>query len=89
MSVGLVYDPIYLEHNTGPHPENASRLIKTVEHLENTGMMEQLSRISPRAATVEELSTVHAPGYISYVETFAQGGGGGARPRYRGLTRLL
>jgi len=80
VSAGLVYDPIYLEHNTGPHPENASRLIKTVEHLEHTGMMEQLSRISPRAATVEELSTVHAPGYISYVETFAQGGGGALDP---------
>ena len=80
MSAGLVYDPIYLEHDTGPHPENASRLTKTVEHLERTGMMEQLVRISPRAATVEELSTVHSPGYISYVESFAQRGGGALDP---------
>ena len=24
--VGLVYDPLYLEHDTGGHPENAKRL---------------------------------------------------------------
>lgn len=80
MSVGLVYDPIYLEHDTGPHVEVASRLAKTVEHLEQTGIMKQLVRISPRAATIEELSTVHSPGYISYVESFAQGGGGALDP---------
>ncbi len=80
MNVGLVYDPIYLEHDTGSHPENASRLIKTVEHLEQTGTMKQLVPISPRAATVGELSTVHSPGYISNVESFAQGGGGALDP---------
>ena len=26
MKVGYVYDPIYLEHDTGQHPENAARL---------------------------------------------------------------
>jgi acetoin utilization deacetylase AcuC-like enzyme len=80
LNVGLVYDPIYLEHDTGSHPENASRLIKTVEHLKQTGTMKQLVPISPRAATVGELSTVHSPGYISNVESFAQGGGGALDP---------
>jgi acetoin utilization deacetylase AcuC-like enzyme len=76
VNVGLVYDPIYLEHDTGSHPENASRLTKTVDHLKHTGTMKQLVRISPRAATVGELSTVHTPTYISDVESFAQRGGG-------------
>ena len=80
MNVGLVYDPIYLEHDTGSHPENASRLIKIVDHLKQTGTMKQLIPISPRAATVGELSTVHSPGYISNVESFAQGGGGALDP---------
>ena len=76
MNVGFVYDPIYLEHDTGSHPENASRLIKIVDHLKQTGTMKQLVPISPRAATVGELSAVHTPTYISDVESFAQGGGG-------------
>ncbi len=80
MSVGLVYDPIYLEHDTGPHVEIASRLVRVVGHLEETGVMGQLAPIRPRAATVEELSTVHSPGYISYVESFAQRGGGALDP---------
>ncbi len=80
MSVGLVYDPIYLEHDTGLHVEVAARLVKVVEHLGNTGVMKQLVPIRPRAATVDELSTVHSPGYISYVESFAQRGGGSLDP---------
>lgn len=80
MSVGLVYDPIYLEHDTGHHVENAERLVKVVGHLEETKVMEQIVPIRPRAATVEEVSRVHSPGYLSYVESFAQRGGGSLDP---------
>ena len=80
MSVGLVYDPVYLEHDTGPHCEVADRLEATVGHLEQSSVMSQLTRIEPRAATVEELSTVHAPGYIGHVESFALRGGGALDP---------
>lgn len=76
MSVGLVYDPIYLKHDTGQHVENASRLVKVMGHLEETKVMGQLVPIHPRAASLEELSRVHSPGYISYVESFAAKGGG-------------
>jgi acetoin utilization deacetylase AcuC-like enzyme len=80
VSVGLVYDPVYLEHDTGPHCEVASRLSSTIQYLEENGTMKQLVRISPRAATIEELSRVHSPGYISHVESFAQKGGGSLDP---------
>ena len=36
MNVGYVYDPIYLEHNTGQHVENAGRLEAIISHLEET-----------------------------------------------------
>ncbi len=76
MSVALIYDPIYLEHDTGSHVENAQRLVEIMEHLEQAKLMGQLVRIEPRAASAEELSMVHSMGFISYVQAFAQKGGG-------------
>jgi acetoin utilization deacetylase AcuC-like enzyme len=76
MKAGLVYDPIYLEHDTGSHPENSRRLIAVMSHLEETGSKEKLSLLSPRAASVEELGMVHAPEYISEIKNKAESGGG-------------
>ncbi len=76
MKTGFVYGPVYLKHDTGSHPENAQRLEAIVSHLEGTGMKPQLTPISPRPATVEELSLVHQEQYISYIQQTAQYGGG-------------
>jgi acetoin utilization deacetylase AcuC-like enzyme len=76
LSVGLVYDPIYLEHDTGQHVENAQRLVAIVEQLEEAKLTGQLVSLSPRAASLEELSTVHSMGFISYIQSFAERGGG-------------
>jgi len=76
VSVGLVNDPIYLEHNTGQHVEHAARLAAIIGLLEDSGTLSKLTTIPPHPASVEELSRVHSPGYISYVESFAQRGGG-------------
>ena len=80
MKVGLIYNPIYLEHDTGNHVENAQRLVTTISHLEATGIKEKLCCLSPRAALVEELEMVHAPEYISYVKSRAERGGGWLDP---------
>jgi len=76
MKVGFVYDPIYLKHDTGQHPENAKRLEAIISHLEKTGLKQQLTPIKPRAASVGELSLVHDKQYISHIQDVAQGGGG-------------
>ena len=76
MKVGLVYDPIYLKHDTGQHVENAGRLEAIISHLEQTGLKQQLTPIKPRPATAEELSRVHHEQYISYIQAVAQKGGG-------------
>ena len=55
MKVGLVYDPIYLKHDTGAHVENSSRLVETVCLLEKSQLMGKLVAIPPRAASVEEV----------------------------------
>ena len=80
MKVGLVYDPIYLEHDTGSHPENSQRLVAIMSHLEESGSREKLTLLSPRPASVEELEMVHAPEYISQIKSKAEKGGGWLDP---------
>jgi len=72
----LVYDPIYLEHDTGQHVENAQRLVAIMGHLEEAKLLERLVSLPPRAASLEELATVHSMGFISYIQSFAERGGG-------------
>ena len=76
MRVGLVYDPIYLEHDTGQHVENASRLRQVMSHLEESHLSEQLVSLSPQPASVGQLAMVHAEEHISRIRNQAQRGGG-------------
>jgi acetoin utilization deacetylase AcuC-like enzyme len=80
MSVGYVYNPIYLKHDTGQHVEVAARLEAIISHLEQTGLKKQLTLIEPRAASVEELSLVHQKQYIEEIEEVARRGGGWLDP---------
>ena len=76
MKVGFVYHPIYLEHDTGQHVENAGRLLAIISHLERTGLRHQLTPIEPRSASSQELSLVHDKQYLSHIQDMAQKGGG-------------
>ena len=76
MKVGLVYDPIYLKHDTGGHVENSSRLAETIALLEKTRLIEKLVALPPRAASAEEVSLVHSSSHISRVQSYSKGGGG-------------
>ncbi|MEX0751085.1 MAG: histone deacetylase [Dehalococcoidia bacterium] len=80
MSVGFVYDPIFLEHDTGEHPENARRLTATMALLEESGLLAALTRIPVRAASADELSLAHDPRYVGAVERVAGEGGGWVDP---------
>ncbi len=80
MKAGLVYDPIYLEHDTGDHVENSRRLVDAMAYLEETGTKEQLISLPARPASLEELELIHAPEYISHVKSKAESGGGWLDP---------
>ena len=45
----LYTDPIFLQHDTGAHPEKALRLSRVGEHLEQTGLVRKcvLGKIEP------------------------------------------
>jgi acetoin utilization deacetylase AcuC-like enzyme len=80
MKVGYVYDPVYLEHDTGQHPENAARLEAVMSRLEESSLKKRLHHIPPRPATIEELALVHHEEYIAYVQAVANNGGGWLDP---------
>jgi len=75
MAVGLVYHPVYLEHDTGNHVENSQRLSNTMAHLEAVGLRQKLVMVPARPASLEELEAVHAPDYISSIRSAAERGG--------------
>jgi acetoin utilization deacetylase AcuC-like enzyme len=76
MTVGYVYDPIYLEHDTGDHVENASRLEAIVSMLETSGLDKRLKLIKPRPASEEEIALVHSKSHIAHIKELAESGGG-------------
>ncbi len=77
----LIYDDIYLKHDTGAnHPENATRIINTIEHLRSTSIWQKLDINKPRTATKEEISTVHTINQIEEVAEIAEAGGGHLDP---------
>jgi len=80
MKAGLVYDPIYLEHDTGDHVENSQRLVATMSYLKETGIKEKLTCLPPRLALLEEIEMIHTTEYISYVKSKAEKGGGWLDP---------
>ena len=76
MKIGYIYDPIFLEHDTGKHLENKERLEAIVRHLKETGLTKELVPVRPRAATTDELALVHDKKYIKNIKEFAERGGG-------------
>ena len=76
MKVGLVHDPVYLEHDTGAHVENAGRLRAIMELLTAQEILPRLVSLAPRKATVEEVALAHAPEHIRRVEAMCRQGGG-------------
>jgi acetoin utilization deacetylase AcuC-like enzyme len=75
MTTALIYDPIFLEHHNIPgHPERPQRMEIAIKYLEALQWLERegLVRLAPRAATVDEVATVHDREHIKHVEELAQ-----------------
>jgi acetoin utilization deacetylase AcuC-like enzyme len=72
----LYYDPLFLEHRTGQHPERPERLMAVMRHLERTGLDVRCKRPLWEPASLERLALVHEPNYAAEVEAFSRQGGG-------------
>jgi acetoin utilization deacetylase AcuC-like enzyme len=72
---GFVYDDIFLKHETMPgHPERPARLEAIVSMLDETGLANELHRIAPREATLDDLTRVHEPHYVDFVKRAVESG---------------
>jgi acetoin utilization deacetylase AcuC-like enzyme len=76
MSTGLIYHDIYLEHNTGRHPENEMRLSNTTAHFRATGLWDRFQTIEARAAEIDEIAALHDSEQIAYAKRLQDEGGG-------------
>ena len=74
MKTGFYTNPIYLEHDTGSHPENANRLRAILNRLESGGLMEKLKVQQGRVASTAEVKMLHAEKLIVEVEDAAENG---------------
>ena len=72
----LYFDPVFLQHNTGRHPESADRLVHIMAHLTHTGLDRQCELPEWEPADRSLLERVHHARYIDGVERFASRGGG-------------
>ena len=55
MKTGFYTNPIYLEHDTGSHPENANRLRAIQDILTSDGLVKKLEVQKGRFATPAEI----------------------------------
>lgn len=66
-SVAFIYDPIFLEHDTGDyHPENADRLRAIIEAVQPFG--EKLLWLAPKEITLAQIRSVHPQEHIQEVK---------------------
>ncbi len=70
----LYYDPIFLQHDTGSHPENAGRL-RPLEQLSFV-TDPQTPRPTWQSITPERLLRIHDAAHVEEVKRFAAAGGG-------------
>ncbi len=76
MSVGLVYDPVFLGHDTGDHVENGRRLERTVGLLGSSDLRRGLVSVAPEPASMEDLLRVHSAQHVARVDRSSSSGGG-------------
>ena len=72
---GVIYHPIYLEHETNDHPERKERLIAILDRIGSSGL--DVEAITPRPATLDEVETNHSRDYIDQVRFISEERGGG------------
>lgn len=71
-NVGLIYDTVFLKHETGCHPENRARVEHAFDHLSKSELFGDLLVMAPRPATAEEITLAHSRGYYETIACLGQ-----------------
>lgn len=70
----IYYHPLFVEHETGEHPENKRRLVVATRVLEESGL--DLDWVTPEPAPLSAIERIHDAAYIDRVRRMAEDGGG-------------
>jgi acetoin utilization deacetylase AcuC-like enzyme len=65
----FIYNPLFLKHETEPHPENPGRLEAIYNKIQGSDLAQELTFTEPRIATPEQIARNHDAGYIERVRT--------------------
>lgn len=75
MKTAYIYDPIFLDHDTGMgHPETSRRLVSAHAHLASQDFFSKLTLLKPRDAELKWVETIHHPNYIERVKSSCEAG---------------
>jgi acetoin utilization deacetylase AcuC-like enzyme len=74
----LYYDPRFLNHNTGTHPEQPGRLRAIVGELERNGLAANCVQPTWDPASRQRIERVHQPEHVNHIAAIAAAGGGHA-----------
>ena len=75
MKTALIYDPAYLKHETGHHPESPDRLKAIASALEaDESLMARVERLAPSPATDEDILRCHSPRLIEQLRSLCERG---------------
>lgn len=72
--IDVYYHQLFLEHETGEHPESKERLAVAVQTLLDSGLA--LEWVTPEPASLEDIARIHQSSYIETVRSVAEKGGG-------------
>jgi acetoin utilization deacetylase AcuC-like enzyme len=72
----LYYDPIFLQHDTGDHPESADRIVPAARRMNLLAMHLGLTRPSWKPLALADVQLVHQPAYVESLRLACQSGGG-------------
>jgi acetoin utilization deacetylase AcuC-like enzyme len=72
----LYYDPRFLQHDTGDHPECPERLRQIVAELDARGLADRCLRPTWQPADRDRLASMHDAAHIEQLQQLAAAGGG-------------
>jgi acetoin utilization deacetylase AcuC-like enzyme len=75
MTTAIIYDPLYLEHDSPGHPESSGRLRAIVKALDSSGMWARVSKPAAQPISLDRLHRVHTPEYVRSIKRAAESGG--------------
>lgn len=73
-ATAVYFHPLFLEHETGNHPESSDRLVAIRAALLESGL--PLEWVEPEAAPLRAVQRVHGSDYLKHLEELAAMGGG-------------